>query len=373
MATKYLDSNGLLYFWQKIKAKFLTNVSYDSTSKKIQKTINGNTSDIVTLSTVATSGSYSDLSNKPSTATTSADGFMSSSDKTKIDGIASGAEVNVQSDWNDSDTTSDAYIANKPTIPAKNTWYGTSSTAGSTKVKVVTTLSGDFVLATGNMVRILFDNAQEYETYPELNVDGTGAVYVCPYDGAHLTELWRSGEVVDAVYNGSEFVLSRSGWANTTQYGLTKLSTSVSSASTTVAATSSAVKQAYDLADAKAPTQSPEFTGVPKAPTATAGTNTTQIATTAFVKNAVDTAITGAASFQGTAPTTFAPTDYKAGYYWVVGTAGTYAGQVCEPGDMIFATVDYSSAYAAADFDVVQTNLDITAISNSDIDTIVAA
>ena len=65
MAKEYLDKDGVLYFWQKIKALFLTDVSYNSTSKKIQKTKNGTTSDVVTLSTVATSGSYNDLSNKP--------------------------------------------------------------------------------------------------------------------------------------------------------------------------------------------------------------------------------------------------------------------------------------------------------------------
>lgn len=50
-------------------------------------------------------------------ATTSAAGSMSGADKTKLDGIASGAEVNVQSDWNEADTGSDAFIQNKPTIP----------------------------------------------------------------------------------------------------------------------------------------------------------------------------------------------------------------------------------------------------------------
>jgi len=34
--------------------------------------------------------------------------------KSKSDGIEAGAEVNVQSDWNVTDTTSDAYIKNKP-------------------------------------------------------------------------------------------------------------------------------------------------------------------------------------------------------------------------------------------------------------------
>lgn len=51
------------------------------------------------------------------TATTSTAGLMSSADKTKLNGIAEGAEVNVQSDWNVTSTTSDAYIKNKPTIP----------------------------------------------------------------------------------------------------------------------------------------------------------------------------------------------------------------------------------------------------------------
>lgn len=39
-------------------------------------------------------------------------------DKTKLTNIAEGAEVNVQSDWNVTDTSSDAYIKNKPTIPS---------------------------------------------------------------------------------------------------------------------------------------------------------------------------------------------------------------------------------------------------------------
>lgn len=36
-------------------------------------------------------------------------------EKTKLDGIAAGAEVNVQADWSETGTGSDAYIKNKPT------------------------------------------------------------------------------------------------------------------------------------------------------------------------------------------------------------------------------------------------------------------
>ena len=39
---------------------------------------------------------------------------------TKLAGIQNGAEQNVQSDWNVTDTSSDAYIKNKPTIPTVN-------------------------------------------------------------------------------------------------------------------------------------------------------------------------------------------------------------------------------------------------------------
>lgn len=66
---KYLDSNGLLYFWQKIKSVFITDVSYSSSTKKITMTKNGSSSDVVTLSDVATSGSYNDLSDQPTIPT----------------------------------------------------------------------------------------------------------------------------------------------------------------------------------------------------------------------------------------------------------------------------------------------------------------
>ena len=49
-------------------------------------------------------------------ATQETAGFMSPQDKTKLDGIAYGAEVNVQSDWNVTDDTLDSFIRNKPDL-----------------------------------------------------------------------------------------------------------------------------------------------------------------------------------------------------------------------------------------------------------------
>ena len=56
------------------------------------------------------------IKNKPGNATTSASGFMSASDKQKLDNIEAGAEVNVQPNWAEDDSSKDDYIKNKPTI-----------------------------------------------------------------------------------------------------------------------------------------------------------------------------------------------------------------------------------------------------------------
>lgn len=99
------------------------------------------------LATVATSGSYDDLLDKPSipaaqvnsdwNASSGAaqilnkpanlvqdasyvhtDENFTSAEKTKLSGIEAGAQVNVQADWTEADTSSDAYIQNKPSLAA---------------------------------------------------------------------------------------------------------------------------------------------------------------------------------------------------------------------------------------------------------------
>lgn len=52
-------------------------------------------------------------------------------------------------------------------------------------------------------------------------------------------------------------------------------------------------------------------------------------------------------------------TDYKAGRMWRVADYGTYAGQECEPGDLIICLKDYNSETASnSDFMIVQANID---------------
>jgi hypothetical protein len=88
-----------------------------------------NTADLATKTYVVTQGSNHNSSTsvhgiantanlvltsdaRLNTATTSANGLMSSTDKSKLDGVASGAEVNVNADWTAS--SGDAQILNKP-------------------------------------------------------------------------------------------------------------------------------------------------------------------------------------------------------------------------------------------------------------------
>ena len=252
-----LDKLGLVYFWGKIKTWTGNNYVAKENGKGLS------TNDYTTA------------------------------EKNKLNGIAAGAEANVQANWAETDSSDDAFIKNKPTIPSKTS-----------------DLTNDSGFITAEQVP---EGATASSTTPLM--DGTAAV-------------------------GTETAFARGDHVHPTD-------------------------------TSRAPLASPALTGTPTAPTAAAGTNTTQIATTAFVTSAIATASAGLASFQGTvsAASTITGAAYKKGWYWVVGTAGTYVGQVCEIGDMIFAIKDKGSAYAASDFSVVQNNMDIQEMTTAEMDT----
>lgn len=60
-------------------------------------------------------------------AETTTNKHFTTTEQTKLAGIAAGAEVNVQSDWAVSDNTSDAFIKNKPTLITNNTHLDSAS------------------------------------------------------------------------------------------------------------------------------------------------------------------------------------------------------------------------------------------------------
>ena len=100
------------------------------------------------------------------------------------------------------------------------------------------------------------------------------------------------------------------------------------------------------------------------ATTQTAGDNSTKIATTAFVTSAINASFgaNDAMLFKGTigssgATVTALPDTHSQGWTYKVATAGTYAGKVCEIGDMIICVTDGTSANNDH-WTVVQNNID---------------
>lgn len=102
--------------------------SYDNVNKKIVLTLEGgSTVDIPVGDLVAGLQSEITSSNKLASDlvddTDQVNKFMTSAEKTKLAGIATGAEVNVQSDWNQTNNAADDFIKNKPTIPDPTDYY----------------------------------------------------------------------------------------------------------------------------------------------------------------------------------------------------------------------------------------------------------
>ena len=171
-------------------------------------------------------------------ATDSTNGLMSASDKDKLDGIESGAEVNIIEDIADANgTTLVSAITSKTAklkpatnsqngymtssdhtqmstdhtklsgITGVNVYYGICPSAyGSAEVKVVTTTTGDFTFAEGKILVVKFEERNTYVGTISLNVDGIGAIEVRMQT---LTDTIRDGMLVvfacntlnyDAVY-----------------------------------------------------------------------------------------------------------------------------------------------------------------------------
>ena len=237
------------------------------------------------------------------------------------------------STYNIKDSTARAAAEENATrLSGIRVWTGKCE-SGASASDIVITLdnTADFTPSVGDVVIARFTNGNSIGSY-YANIGGSGSKAVYAYNGVTTTNNSNlknigANEVAIFVYSGTYWFLLPTSYGYTTT--LAKLA-------------------------------SPTFTGTPKAPTAAAGTNTTQIATTAFVQTAVQAAAGGAVAFQGVINSNTAISglsSYTAGWYWVVGTAGTYVGQTCEVGDMIFCKTSRGSAYSASDFNVVQVNV----------------
>lgn len=433
---KYLDDQGLVYLWSKIKDGFATK----------------------------------------DVATTSANGLMSSSDKTKLNGIATGAEVNQYAFSNikvgsttiaaDSKTDTLELLGtngitltpnatnDKVTISASSTitdledyleftyfdgvnlasielddptlltHYGTCNTAAETEIKDVSCTG--FKLYTGSWIAVKFTVTNSAEVANiKLRVNSTNAndAKNIKYRNGNLSSagILAANRIYFFVYDGTYWQIIGDLDTNTTYSGMSQSEADTGTSTTNRLISPKVLRDTissygglqsftaepeigsatvdFDVntngrdwtlvygSNLSFGTQgdgmggyvmtldtvsSPDFTA-PTADTASSSTNTRQIATTAFVHTVVDAAVSGQATFKGavTSASTISSSSYKAGWYWLVNAAGTYFGKVCEVGDMIYAIADKGSSAQNADFTVVQNNLDLSTISNSDINDIV--
>jgi hypothetical protein len=110
---KLLDIDGLSHLWADLKTKFVsvltgvTGVSYDGTNKKIQKTINGTTTDVVTAATLKTDMELNNVGNFKAVSTVSSQGLTNQEKENARTNIGAGTS-NFSGDYND--------LTNKPDI-----------------------------------------------------------------------------------------------------------------------------------------------------------------------------------------------------------------------------------------------------------------
>lgn len=89
---------------------------------------------------------------------------------------------------------------------SKEAWFCTSDTAAATAAKTATSTTGTFALQTGYRIYVKFDNANTAVS-PTLNVDNRGAINIKAYGATAPTLSWVAGDVVEFVYDGTNFIM----------------------------------------------------------------------------------------------------------------------------------------------------------------------
>jgi len=191
----------------------------------------------ITIESSGGTADYDQLNNRPQINSVTLTGNKSLSD---LGIVIPTVPTNVSAFTNDSGYQTASDVATTLSNEVKWAWYGTSSTSASTQAKVVT--CEGFKLETGSVIFVKFDNAQTYNGAPTLNVNGTGAKTVQIKGGTSgIIYMWSPGEIVGFVYDGTYWVAIQKALATKTYYGMTKLSSSATSTSDSLALTPSAL------------------------------------------------------------------------------------------------------------------------------------
>lgn len=396
---KYVDQLGITRLMELIKSAFVTDVSFDSTENQLNKTKAGTTSGVVQLAPVATSGSYDDLDDKP----TIPSGVSPYDSNPAMNGTASPGSSNLfargdhvhptdtsraaSSHSHGNITNGGDITASAPTVASGDKLiindesaskitngpsFGTDTTKflrndGSWAAPVGTTYN-DFVGATDRtvgthgLVPAPPSGGQKYLLYGDGGFHGTWLAYD---QSAHkILIMYNDGtdnvvlaEVVVPLADGSTWAGIAGLMSGSDAYKLANIAAGAevnvqSDWSQTTTTADDYIKNKPTLGTAAAKNVGSVANG------------NTGLVTGDAVYDAIQTAmgdVAGALVYKGTLGTggtvTDLPASHTKGWYYIVATAGTYAGQVCEPGDMVICNTTGTTANNGH-WDVIQTNID---------------
>jgi hypothetical protein len=251
---KYLDSNGLLYFWQKIKTqlgnkvdkvegKGLSTNDYTTDEKTklagiadganktvVDSTLSDNSSNPVQNSTVkAALDAKAAKDHTHADATTSTSGFMSGADKKKLDAIDEGAtKITIDSALSDTSTNPVQNKIVKSAIDAKatkaTTLAGYGITDAYTKTAVDTALDGKADEATTLAGYGITDAYTSTQVDTELAKKATKATTLSGYG---ITDAYTETEVDTALAKKANVATTIAGYGITDAYTTTQVDTAL--------------------------------------------------------------------------------------------------------------------------------------------------
>lgn len=366
---KYLDDNGLLYFWQKIKTVFATQSALDDLSDTVDGLVSEGGEPNV-IETVKVNGSALTPDANKAVNVTVAQGSANGTVKVNgsdvaVKGLGSAAYTE-SSAFEAAGAVSTAIADLDSSISAESNKAIASVTitdgkiTGSTKVSIPTVPSS---LKNPNAVTIQ-GGSQTVSTYDgsaaktfNFKASSTDGAFEIT-DGTTTKTVQLAGEFTDTITT-----------ATTSGSGNAVTAITASNGALTVTKGTTFLTSHQDISG-KANLASPTFTGTPKAPTAAAGTKTTQIATTEFVDTAVTNAIAGVTGISYEIVTTLPSTGSAGVIYLIAHSHGT--------GDVYDEYIWTGSAFEKignTDIDLsgYWSTSDLVAITNAEIDTILAA
>lgn len=252
ISIRYNEANAL-GAWQKISAGYADSagaVPWSGVSSKPTTLSGFGITDATPSSHVGTGGT------QHAAATTAVAGFMSAADKTKLDGVASGATANTGTVTGVTATT--PVVSSGGTAPIISMAAATAAVHGYMTSTYAAKLDGIAAGATANTGTVTGVTG----TAPIVSSGGTApAISISAATTAAAGSMSAADKTkLDGIAAGAQ--------VNTV---------------TSVAGRTGAVTLAVADVSGAAPLATPTFTGTPAAPTAAVGTNTTQLATTAFV------------------------------------------------------------------------------------------